>query len=122
MLGSPGMPTTAVTRPPPTEGPRLRNLRLLRESAPTVAGASGAVAAGRAAGFARPRPCAATAGTRATARSPPSKPACRRAMGRIALTPSKDLEGTDQQRLDLRVRPRRVKRAESSGGPQAGGP
>src|SRR6266581_4107934 len=32
-------------------------------------------------------------------------------MGRIALTPSKDLEGTDEQ-LDLRVRPRRVKRVE----------
>ncbi len=33
-------------------------------------------------------------------------------MGRIALTPSKDLEGTDEQRIDLRVRPRRVKRVE----------
>src|SRR2546427_12409040 len=36
------MPATAVTRPPPTDGPRLRNLRLLSESAL----GAGAVASG----------------------------------------------------------------------------
>src|SRR5437667_12892918 len=35
-LRSPGTPTTAATRPPATDGPRFRNLRLLRASAPTT--------------------------------------------------------------------------------------
>src|SRR3989442_917515 len=44
------MPATAVTRPPPTDGPRLRNLRLLSESAPWAAAAvaSGFADSGRA--------------------------------------------------------------------------
>src|SRR5437867_11225055 len=43
------MPATAVTRPPPTDGPRLRNLRLLSESALGAAAvASGFADSGRA--------------------------------------------------------------------------
>src|SRR2546425_5327388 len=43
------MPATAVTRPPPTDGPRLRNLRLLSESALGAgAVASGFAGSGRA--------------------------------------------------------------------------
>src|SRR2546430_2663699 len=43
------MPATAVTLPPPTDGPRLRNLRLLSESAPwgRAAVASGLADRGR---------------------------------------------------------------------------
>src|SRR5947207_13353004 len=43
MLGCPGTPTTAVTRPPATDGPTLRKVRLLRESMPG-AGAGGGCA------------------------------------------------------------------------------
>src|SRR2546422_1274219 len=61
------MPATAVTRPPPTDGPRLRNLRLLSESAPwgAAAVASGFADWGRAPP--RRRPWAAAGTTTQTA-------------------------------------------------------
>src|SRR5437899_6696105 len=56
------MPATAVTRPAPTEGPRLRNLRLLGEAAPwgTAAVASGFTEWGRAPPRRRPWAAAGT--------------------------------------------------------------
>src|SRR2546427_10681844 len=61
------MPATAVTRPPPTDGPRLRNLRLLSESALGAgAVASGFAGSGRAPP--RRRPWAAAGGATQRAR------------------------------------------------------
>src|SRR2546422_11116883 len=60
------MPATAVTRPPPTDGPRLRNLRLLSESALGAgAGASGFADSGRAPPRRRPWAAAGGAAQRA---------------------------------------------------------
>src|SRR5213593_2368548 len=44
MFGCPGMPATAATRPPPTEGPRLRNLKLIDSAAAAAAAGAGAAA------------------------------------------------------------------------------
>src|SRR6516165_8763379 len=40
MLALPGIPATAVTRPPPTAGPRLRNLTFSRGSLALVSSAT----------------------------------------------------------------------------------
>src|SRR5437879_12367492 len=61
------MPATAVTRPPPTDGPRLRNLRLLSESALGAAAvASGFADSGRAPPRRRPWAAAGSATQRAS--------------------------------------------------------
>src|SRR5215470_17432291 len=48
MLALPGMPATAVTRPPPTAGPRLRNLMFSRGSLALLSSATADDAAGAA--------------------------------------------------------------------------
>src|SRR5438552_8815147 len=63
-LRSPGTPTTAATRPPATEGPRLRNLRLLSESAPPTGDRSVGCFC-----FTLPRPCPAAGRARAKYKS-----------------------------------------------------
>src|SRR3989442_13704560 len=73
------MPATAATRPPPTEGPRLRNRRLLRESAPWgAAGRGGGAALGL-----RPLPWAASEATAGTASSAHKSATGRRRTGNI---------------------------------------
>src|SRR5438552_15553879 len=92
------MPATAVTLPPPTDGPRLRNLRLLSESAPwgRAAVASGFADWGRAPP--RRRPWAAAGSTRQTASITFRKATGRRERRSIAASCSRraaEEQGTD---------------------------